>query len=199
MAVHEFRVDRTVPQRGKPVMLVGAHAQFPAVIVVLDHGRFVFGVADPERVVERLSARPVVQPAFRKLAERLDHGVLDAPVEAGAGVVAGTAGFHQERVELGQHEEQDAARLLPVLGRRTVGGGDPVFDQAREILCLHVPVAHAQEHGRQLLLGDIAIEEIGDLAAEEELGQRRLAGGKIVPEVVGEPVAGSGEVEKIGL
>ena len=77
-------------------------------------------------------------------------------------------------VELGQHEEQDAG-LARALGRcGPVGERDPVVDHRGQRRDLEIGGRDAQQHRGQLLLGDVAVEQIGDLAAQEGLLERVL-------------------------
>ena len=78
-------------------------------------------------------------------------------------------------VELGQHEEEHAGPP-GALGRRGAvreprSSRSIMFGQRRHLL---VGRADAEQHRGQLLLGDVAVEQVGDLAAQEGLLERVL-------------------------
>ena len=104
--------------------------------------------------------------------------------------------FH---VELGEHEEQRGVSALPEFGRLSCGVGHPVVDDGGQILHFLIARADAQEHTGQFEIGLVALEEVGHLAAQEELAD--LIGlGEFAGHVVGlEARAVAGEVEQVGV
>ena len=156
-----------------------------AVIVhqpLVDDGR----VAQPEAVVERLAV-PVQRPLA---AEIVDQRIAEARAPAQAARFLGLAGLLLElAVHLGQHEEQRVL-LLGAIRRR---GADRLVDPRRhhvgEVADFLVAVGNAQENGAEFALGRVTLEQIGDLAAQQQLALRVSALGHAL---------GLGDVVEVG-
>ena len=160
------------------------------------------GLLQPEGVVERLAV-PVGRPLA---AEVVDQRVVEPGRPAQLARFLGLARLLLElAVHLGQHQEQRVL-LLGAVGRR---GADRLVDpgrhHVREVADLLVAVGDAEQDGRELALGRVALEQIGDLAAQQQLAQRVGAFGHALGlGDVGEvrklqSRARAGEVEKVGM
>ena len=165
---------------------------------LVDHRR----IAQPEGVVERLAV-PVGRPLA---AEIVDQRVVDTGRPAQLARLFGLARLLLElAVHLGQHQEQRVL-LLGAVGRR---GADRLVDPRRhhvgEVADFLVAVGNAEQDRRQFALGRVALEEIGDLAAQQELAQRigalghALGLGDIAQVGELQPRAGAREVEQVGV
>ena len=159
-------------------------------------------IAQPEGVVER-PAVPVGRPLA---AEIVDQRVVEAGRPAQPARFLGLAGLLLElAVHLGQHQEQRVL-LLGAVGRR---GADRLVDPRRhhvgEVADFLVAVGNAEQDRRQLALGRIALEEIGDLAAQQQLAQRvgalghALGLGDVLEVGELQPRARAREVEQVGV
>lgn len=76
---------------------------------------------------------------------------------------------------------------------------DPALDEVGQGDHLLVGGADAQQHRREFLLGDVAVEQVGDLAAQERLLEGVWLHGKEVREIDLLAAACSREIEKVRL
>ena len=156
------------------------------------------GIAQEQHVVERLAV-PVLRPAI--LAVQLQQrGVQPAVPLAGARFRRLAALLLELEIVLGQHQEQGVAHRLAALGRGAVGGGDPGAHHPGQILHLGHAGRHAQQHRGELELVGVALEQIGDLAAQEELAGLGAALVRRLGQVGElEPRARARKVEQVGV
>ena len=202
MALHVEVLDEVAAQLDRALgERLGDAGLARAVMVhqaLVEHRR----IAQPEGVVER----PAVPVGGPLAAEVVDQRVVEAGRPAQLARFLGLARLLLElAVHLGQHQEQRVL-LLGALGRR---GADRLVDprrhHVREVADLLVAVGDAEQDGRELALGRVALEEIGDLAAQQQLAQRvgalgdALGLGDVLEVGELQARAGAGEVEQVGM
>ena len=154
------------------------------------------GVAQHEDVAERLARRPLIEPAA---GEGLAHVVVEALLHR----VVVTGGAPEHDVAFGHAVEQRRRPTAAGLGRRPVGAADPAEHEVAELVHLLVAVVLAEQHGVEVEVVGVVVEEHGDLAAAEALRARALllllGLAQHVPDRLAPARAGTGEVEEVGV
>ena len=198
VALHRHCGQTAGLQFGNPGLFFRAQAQFAPGVIIFDQSiDKIVRVAQPIAIVEGQARRPFLDPAVLPPPEAFQQRGFHPPFEPGdlAAIGGAVAELH---VEFGQHEEQHVVGLCPQLRPVAMGQRDPVVDQTRQVERFHVAARHAKQHRGDFLVFDIAVEQVGDLAAQQQFVQVLVEIAERLGQRFFEPVAGAGKVQKIG-